>query len=186
MPQAFTEDHHKRPTFTDIYAVLSGEGGASFAATGVESFRLLQQNWAQHLQQKFGARQPRAAPLSEMPSSTSVTATASLKSNDSGNTGSPKTFTTELFSTVGGAVPQSPLTDQVLSLVNHNYDHIVAEYGFDTLDDFELYSEEDLVVMGFKKVHARKLRRAAESFSKSPPPTQPTPFEQPPTAAVEV
>eukprot|EP00037_Helgoeca_nana_P031985 m.411560 g.411560 ORF g.411560 m.411560 type:complete len:647 (-) comp28691_c0_seq1:200-2140(-) len=186
MPQAFTEDHHKRPTFTDIYAVLSGEGGASFAATGIESFRLLQQNWAQHLQQKFGARQPRPAPLSEMPSPTSVTVAASLKSNDSGNTGSPKTFTTELFSTVGGAVPQSPLTDQVLSLVNHNYDHIVAEYGFDTLDDFELYSEEDLVVMGFKKVHARKLRRAAESFSKSPPPMQPSPFEQPPSAAVEV
>jgi hypothetical protein len=36
-----------------------------------------------------------------------------------------------------------------------------VRYGFGDINDFEIYTEEELIDMGFKKVHARKLVRAA-------------------------
>eukprot|EP00041_Stephanoeca_diplocostata_P036284 m.1316848 g.1316848 ORF g.1316848 m.1316848 type:complete len:1510 (-) comp24839_c1_seq2:107-4636(-) len=46
----------------------------------------------------------------------------------------------------------------------HTYERMCAECGFDFAKDFDLYEEEELVEMGFKKVHARKIKRAREQM----------------------
>lgn len=79
--------------------------------------------------------------------------------------GTAGTFGTPTFPTAQSpqfpTLQATPFSEHVTSLVRCDYSSILSEYGFEAIDDFELYSEEDLVAMGFKKVHARKLLRAA-------------------------
>lgn len=44
------------------------------------------------------------------------------------------------------------------------YDSLFVECGFELAKDFDLYEEAELVEMGFKKVHARKIKLAREQM----------------------
>jgi serine/threonine protein kinase len=193
LSRSFSKDHHQRPSFKDILAKL--ENAQTFLSTPYAEFVSLQHEWAAQLVAKFGQRNPSQAAKSvrhEEPATSVVVAQKSVSSlgttvvapdSDVETPDTPMGATVDHISISGpnfsdanvqrlrasnnsGGDIGSPICAEVAAILKGtDYSALLTENGFDTLDDFEMYTEDDLVEMGFKKVHARKLRRASSMHS---------------------
>lgn len=186
LTNCLSKDHHERPTFTEILAHLGETEVHRFAEMTPSAFYRLQKQYATELRAKFGsvdpgtatsARLPPAVPGVEAKSPAVMVGTpqSDVGSLMYGGSNSPRTITRLPSFGMGGGfdTPATPtanpadLPGVVRALLGGvcDYADILAEYGFGDMADFQLYSEQDLVDMGFKKVHARKLLRAAGGSS---------------------
>ena len=67
----------------------------------------------------------------------------------------------------GNVTTRSRATDflaQLLGDKSDMYTTLIIESGFEFADDFDMYEESELHTMGFKKVHARKIKFALQKM----------------------